>query len=483
MTLLSLSAEEASRRIAIGLVREAAAAALRLADRTDLEALHDLRVALRRLRSIVRALKEPLAGSLPRRRRARLRELAASTGEARDAEVQLEWATSMLDGSLEPEERVAVTYLQGEWAARRDAAFGRIDGVVLPRLAALLPRLERDLSSYVTEHLVFSSAASRPTLGSTVASLAEAEVAALGRGLRLVTTIDDLTLAHAARIHGKRLRYLLEPFRAEDADVDAAVRTLRTLQELLGDLNDRAVRTAEITRALESLATSQARDLAREAQGEWSPVSDRVLADGVQPGLLSVLRREGARKAQTFEALVRDWVRGPGLAELEMRVRALATSLARSEAPREIERKYLLRSLPTRTEGAPSMRIEQGYLPGKTLIERVRRIRDERGERFLRTVKLGAGVSRIEVEEECSRVLFHKLWALTKGRRVVKTRYAIREGERTWEIDAFTDRTLFLAEIELPSESTEVVIPDWLAPHVVRDVTDESKYVNARLAR
>ena len=322
VALLPLTAEEASRRIAIDLVRAATAAAARVAGRADPEALHDLRVALRRLRSIVRALKEPLAGSLSKRRRTRLKELASSTGEARDAEVQLAWAAGMLDGSLEPQERVAVTFLHDQWAARRDAAFARIDAEVLPGLDALLPRLERDLSTYTTEHTTFAPRQAATTLGNILAELAQDEVASLVHGLRSVTTMDDQAVAHEARIHGKRLRYLLEPFRAERTDVDDAVQTLRTLQDVLGDLNDRTVRTAEMTRALESLATSHVRDLAREAQGEWSPVSERMLEDGVQPGLLSLLRHEGAHKTRSFDALVRGWVRGPGLTELEASVRA-----------------------------------------------------------------------------------------------------------------------------------------------------------------
>jgi CYTH domain-containing protein len=66
---------------------------------------------------------------------------------------------------------------------------------------------------------------------------------------------------------------------------------------------------------------------------------------------------------------------------------------------------------------------------------------------------------------------------------VRKKRYLIADGERTWALDAFTDRPLVLAEIELPSVDTAVELPSWLAPFVDREVTDESTYVNAVLAR
>jgi CYTH domain-containing protein len=52
-----------------------------------------------------------------------------------------------------------------------------------------------------------------------------------------------------------------------------------------------------------------------------------------------------------------------------------------------------------------------------------------------------------------------------------------------WEIDEFTDRPLWLAELELDHAAAHVTIPDWLAPVLVRDVTDEAEYTNHRLAR
>jgi CYTH domain-containing protein len=98
-------------------------------------------------------------------------------------------------------------------------------------------------------------------------------------------------------------------------------------------------------------------------------------------------------------------------------------------------------------------------------------------------VKLGDGIARIEIEEACTRELFAKLWPLTQGRRVRKRRFAIEDGAHVWEIDAFKDRDLYLAEVELDSPEEEVVLPEWLAPYVEREVTTDPTYVNANLAR
>ena len=98
-------------------------------------------------------------------------------------------------------------------------------------------------------------------------------------------------------------------------------------------------------------------------------------------------------------------------------------------------------------------------------------------------MKLGRGVARIEVEEDATPALGKALFALTRGRRVEKRRYAVSDGARTWEIDDFTDRALVLAEVEFPDANAEVEFPAWLAPYVVREVTDDAAFTNWKLAR
>jgi CYTH domain-containing protein len=159
--------------------------------------------------------------------------------------------------------------------------------------------------------------------------------------------------------------------------------------------------------------------------------------------------------------------------------------------PLEIERKYLLGALPEAARDAPAVEIVQGWLPGERIVERLRRVRAlppgggaaGEQERWYRTIKAGHGLVRMELEEEAPAWLGEALWPLTEGRRVAKRRYCVPEGERVWEIDEFTDRTLFLAEIELPSEDARVDIPSWLEPYLACEVTGEREYTNRFLAR
>ena len=152
--------------------------------------------------------------------------------------------------------------------------------------------------------------------------------------------------------------------------------------------------------------------------------------------------------------------------------------------PLEIERKYLLRDLPERVREVPGVRIAQGWLPGERLRERLRRTVHPDGRvEWTRTVKLGTGIARIEIEEATDPILFESLWPFTSAARVEKIRHRVADGALTWEIDRFLDRALVLAEVELPSADACVSPPEWLAPYIVRDVTDEAEYVNANLAR
>lgn len=154
-------------------------------------------------------------------------------------------------------------------------------------------------------------------------------------------------------------------------------------------------------------------------------------------------------------------------------------------ADREIERKFLLSGRPPRVEGARALEVDQGYLPGDRINERVRRMKDASGAvSYFRTIKAGSGLERLEVEEQTTPAFFEAVWPLTRGARVNKRRYYVAGDGVTWEIDEFLDRPSFwLAEVELDHAGHEVAIPDWLAPYVVREVTEDGEYTNHALAK
>lgn len=174
----------------------------------------------------------------------------------------------------------------------------------------------------------------------------------------------------------------------------------------------------------------------------------------------------------------------------------MTSSAAPGEPPLEIERSYLLRGMPPLPEGAfTTLRIAQGYLPidaRQTLgVEgRIRSIqRDDGSVEYVHTVKTGTGLVRTEIERSLDADEFNRLWPATEGRRLTKTRYRVRQRDPvldtdfTWEIDRFNGLDLVLAEVELPTAAAVATPPSWLAPFIVREVTDEPAYRNFEIAR
>ncbi|MCA8920627.1 MAG: adenylate cyclase [Planctomycetes bacterium] len=157
-------------------------------------------------------------------------------------------------------------------------------------------------------------------------------------------------------------------------------------------------------------------------------------------------------------------------------------------APLEIERVYLLARLPVLPADAVALKLEQGYLPDEpasdaTVEGRVRRTTYPDGRlKHVHTIKRGLGLVREETERELSPEEFAELWPRTEGRRILKTRHKVPAGELTWEVDAFLDRNLVLAEVELSSPTQAVEPPPWLAPYVLREVTNDPRYRNYALA-
>jgi len=134
---------------------------------------------------------------------------------------------------------------------------------------------------------------------------------------------------------------------------------------------------------------------------------------------------------------------------------------------REIERKYLLTALPPRVLTAPAVHIDQGYLPGVRINERVRRTKRDGSVRYYRTIKAGAGIEKLEIQEEIDERFFTAVWPLTVGHRIEKRRYEVPDGGLLWEVDEFLDRSgLWVAEVELSAVDQVVVVPGWLAEYV-----------------
>lgn len=166
------------------------------------------------------------------------------------------------------------------------------------------------------------------------------------------------------------------------------------------------------------------------------------------------------------------------------------------DAPLEIERVWLLSGTPELPSHAEALTIRQGYLPIGDPDEpfpehpevvpetgRIRSIQWADGAcSHVHTVKRGNGLVRVERERPITAEAFEAAWPATAGRRLSKIRWRVREEDQTWEIDQFDHLDLVLAEVELGDPEEAVKIPDWLAGHLLREVTDEPAFRNAEIA-
>lgn len=147
----------------------------------------------------------------------------------------------------------------------------------------------------------------------------------------------------------------------------------------------------------------------------------------------------------------------------------------------EIERKFLVHKADGRykTEAFSSSRIRQGYIcsgHGRTV--RVR-IRDNQAFLTIKGPASNGGLSRYEFEKEITMDEGEQLIKLCEPGLIDKTRYLVKSGKHTFEIDEFYGENagLVMAEVELQSEDEPFVKPDFIAD----EVTGDRRFYNSSL--
>ena len=144
----------------------------------------------------------------------------------------------------------------------------------------------------------------------------------------------------------------------------------------------------------------------------------------------------------------------------------------------EIERKFLLRSLPEHLEQYDSHLIEQAYLCTDPVV-RVRRQDDD----FILTYKGSGMMVREEYNLPLTKASYEHLLAKADGNIITKKRYLIplSDGLKA-EVDIFEGKFagLVLAEVEFPDEAAAncFAAPDWFG----EDVTFSKDYHNSVLS-
>ncbi|HEU5472103.1 MAG TPA: CHAD domain-containing protein [Actinophytocola sp.] len=217
---------------------------------TDPEGVHQMRVAVRRIRAALKAggadLGEP-AATLPDG----LRWLGGVLGAVRDLDVQLEHLRGLAEDFPPNEREAAERLLLGLRAARRTARTALLAALREPRYRGLLTALA-------------AAARSEPAPAGVPAPRDEPEPAMIDvvrkpyrRLSRAAAALgadppdDDL---HELRIHGKRLRYAAElAVPTAGQPIQAVIKATKRLQDILGDHQDACVAEQQIRRLLAEL--------------------------------------------------------------------------------------------------------------------------------------------------------------------------------------------------------------------------------------
>ncbi len=145
----------------------------------------------------------------------------------------------------------------------------------------------------------------------------------------------------------------------------------------------------------------------------------------------------------------------------------------------EIERKFLVLDDSYKREAFGSSHIRQGYIcseRGRTV--RIR-IRDARGYITIKGPSLDGGLSRYEFEQEIPLDDAEMLMTLCEPGRIDKTRWLVKSGEHTFEVDEFhgDNDGLVMAEVELRTVDDEPIIPHFIG----KEVTGDRRYYNSQL--
>lgn len=147
---------------------------------------------------------------------------------------------------------------------------------------------------------------------------------------------------------------------------------------------------------------------------------------------------------------------------------------------KEIERKFLVRSLQCLQQASSSTRISQGYLNSDPLRTVRVRIKGDKAYICVKGLSDIRGLSRYEWEREIEIQDAEELLLLCETGVIEKTRYNIEYKGHLFELDVFhqDNEGLIMAEIELKEEGESFERPEWIGEEVTGDIRYYNSYLS-----
>ncbi len=145
----------------------------------------------------------------------------------------------------------------------------------------------------------------------------------------------------------------------------------------------------------------------------------------------------------------------------------------------ELERKFLVKG-DYKSKASGKTRIVQGYIssdPSRSVRVRIA----DKGFLTIKGKSDDSHIGRFEWEREIPLKEARELLELCEPGVISKTRYFIKEGDCTFEVDEFCGENapLVIAEIELQSSDQQIPAPEWLG----KEVTGDLRYYNSYLVK
>ncbi|MEW5867670.1 MAG: CHAD domain-containing protein [Chloroflexota bacterium] len=265
----------------------------------DIEALHDMRVATRRMRAAFEVFGEAFESKILKPHLLGLRAIGRALGTVRDLDVFMEKAQLYLE-TLPEEQRHGLDPLLAVWQEQRQAGravmLAHMDS---PEYQAFKHQFNIFLHSPGAGARFIPQGAPVPTQVRELAPMLIYERLAVVRAFDPLLANASIEQLHALRIEFKKLRYTVEYFsEVLGAKARLVIEDLKVLQDHLGDLNDAQV----------------AADLLREFLDEWEPrqadlpIHERQNLEGVVNYLAS-RHAERHRLMVTFQSAWKRFMR------------------------------------------------------------------------------------------------------------------------------------------------------------------------------
>ena len=111
------------------------------------------------------------------------------------------------------------------------------------------------------------------------------------------------------------------------------------------------------------------------------------------------------------------------------------------------------------------------------------RVKGDKGFITVKGIGNASGAARFEWEKEIPVDEVKSLLELAEPGVIDKTRYLVKSGRHTFEVDEFhgENEGLVVAEVELQSEDEDYLLPDFINKE--DEVTGDRKYYNSQLLK